>query len=126
LSTSNNSDKANEIKNIDNVAQIVMGKFHSKDLGIYQTIHIQGTLERIRQLMWAQFEACKDPLKKTIILEKIKEIQPYLTAFMDAMKGLIEHKESTTNNKKKRKKLESEQEQQQLSIYHFLVLPSYF
>jgi hypothetical protein len=69
-------------------------------------------LERVRQLMWQQFEACKDPLKKAIILEKIKEIQPYLTAFMDATKGLIEHREVNNNNKKKRKRLESESEQQ--------------
>ena len=66
-------------------------------------------LERIRQLMWAQFEACKDPSKKTMILKEIKEMQPYLTAFMDATKGLIEHKVTA---KKKRKRLESEAEQQ--------------
>lgn len=69
-------------------------------------------LERIRQLMWAQFEACKDPLKKCIILEKIKELEPYLTAFMDATKGLIEHSE-VNNNKKKRKRLESESAEEQ-------------
>ena len=80
-------------------------------------------LERIRQLMWQQFEACKDPLKKTTILKEIKEMQPYLTAFMDATRGLIEHKESTINNKKKKKKRsESEKsesaEQQSLNTTH--------
>jgi len=43
LSRSNTSDKANQIKNIDNVAQIVMDKFNSRDLGIYNTTHLKGT-----------------------------------------------------------------------------------
>jgi hypothetical protein len=46
-------------------------------------------LELIDRLMWECQNACPDPFKKAIILERIAKIQPYLSAYYEATKDVV-------------------------------------
>ena len=78
----------------------------------FESFHLEriSELQEIRRLLWKHHNDCKDPLKKAIILEKIKEIQPYLSAFMEATKDIIEHKKVEEVKKKRKRLQELEQE----------------
>lgn len=43
----------------------------------------------IERLMWDNWKACKDPLKRNQILKDIKELQPYISSYYEATKGVI-------------------------------------
>jgi hypothetical protein len=47
-------------------------------------------LELIQQLMWENYHLEKNPEKKTVILERISKIQPYLSAYYEATKYVAE------------------------------------
>ena len=46
-------------------------------------------LEMIQRLMWQNYNACKLPYQRVIILEKIANIQPYLSSYHDATKEVM-------------------------------------
>jgi hypothetical protein len=48
-------------------------------------------LELIQKLMWKDYHECKDPFKRSCILEKIANIQPYLSAYYESTKDIIEN-----------------------------------
>jgi DNA repair ATPase RecN len=48
------------------------------------------TLNLIQHEMWVQYHNEKEPFKKVQILEKIAELQTYLTAFYDASRYVME------------------------------------
>jgi hypothetical protein len=50
-------------------------------------------LELIQKLMWDDYQKCQDPFKRTCILEKIANIQPYLSAYYEATRDIIGGKE---------------------------------
>lgn len=43
----------------------------------------------IERLMWDNWKECKDPLKRNQILKDIKELQPYISSYYEATKGVI-------------------------------------
>lgn len=49
-------------------------------------------LELIQKLMWDNYHACISPYQKVIILEKIANIQPYLSSYYDATKEVMSKK----------------------------------
>lgn len=67
-----------------------------KRLHFYAATFDDQHLERIETLEWIEQEMIKcsvieqNPLKKTMILEKIANLQPYLSAYCEATKEVIE------------------------------------
>jgi hypothetical protein len=59
------------------------------------------TCELIEELMWENYHMCKNPFKRVIILEKISELQPLISAYYDATRAVLE----------KRREREQHQEQ---------------
>jgi hypothetical protein len=57
-------------------------------------------LELIQKLMWDDYHNCKDPYKRTCILEKIANIQPYLSAYYEATKDVIVKKKQEDDTPK--------------------------
>lgn len=57
-------------------------------------------LELIQKEMWLNYYRCTDPYKKTIILEKIANVQPFLSQCYDATKEIVNNgnKKSYNNN----------------------------
>lgn len=49
--------------------------------------------ELIEKLMWENYEKCKDPFKKVLILEKVITIQPYLSAYYEATEHVMKESE---------------------------------
>jgi hypothetical protein len=47
-------------------------------------------LELVERLMWKEYNDCKDPFKRSCILEKICNIRPYLSAYYETSKDIIE------------------------------------
>lgn len=45
--------------------------------------------ELIEKLMWENYEKCKDPFKKVLILEKAISIQPDLSAYYEATERVM-------------------------------------
>src|SRR4030095_6729173 len=62
------------------------------------------TAELIEELMWENYHRCKSPFKRVIILEKISELQPLISAYYDATRAVLE--------KRKERERESEQQEQ--------------
>ena len=62
----------------------------------FQDQHLEriDQLELIQRLMWQDYKECKDAFKRSCILEKIANIQPYLSSYYEATKDIIEHKEN--------------------------------
>lgn len=56
-------------------------------------------LELIQKLMWQNFHLEQDPYKKNRILKDIAEIQPYLSAYYEATKWVMENKEDRKTNR---------------------------
>jgi hypothetical protein len=48
-------------------------------------------LELINQEYWKLYEATKDTFKKALILEKIAELQTYISPYYDASRYVMEH-----------------------------------
>ena len=48
--------------------------------------------------MWKCYEQEQSPLKKVVILEKIASVQPYLSAYYEAMKMVKRESGSVINN----------------------------
>jgi hypothetical protein len=46
-------------------------------------------LEMIQRLMWQDYFACKSPYQRVIILEKIANIQPYLSSYYEVTKEVM-------------------------------------
>lgn len=57
---------------------------HYANLFTSQHLERIDRLELIEQLMWKCFEEEKSPFKKTIILEKIASVQPYISNYYDS------------------------------------------
>jgi hypothetical protein len=84
------------------------------------------TLNLIQHEMWVQYYKEKEPFKKVQILEKIAELQTYLTEFYDAsryvMEKSIQQKEqdskitSNTVTRKKKKANQDDEQQEDQSI----------
>src|SRR4030095_15005326 len=56
----------------------------------YEDQHLEriDQLELIQELMWQNYHLCKNHFQKTLILEKIANVQPYLSSYYDATKQL--------------------------------------
>lgn len=65
----------------------------------FQDQHLERVeqLELIQKLMWDDYHKCVDPFKRTCILEKIANIQPYLSAYYEATKDVMEHQGKDKN-----------------------------
>jgi hypothetical protein len=52
----------------------------------FEDQHIEriDNMETAKKLMWENYQQCVDPYKRVLILEKIVNIQPYLSAFYDS------------------------------------------
>lgn len=64
---------------------------------LFTTQHLEriDMLELIERLMWKCFEEEKSPFKKTIILEKIANVQPFISNYYDATQFVIQSRMST-------------------------------
>jgi len=63
-------------------------------------------LELINKLMWKHYEEEPSPFRKTIILERIANVQPYISKYYDVTKTLMERRkndEAKENAKRERK-----------------------
>ena len=58
----------------------------------YLELHSEriGELEFIRTEMWRNYHMEKSPYKKVLVLEKIKDIQPFLSAYYEATRYVME------------------------------------
>ena len=45
--------------------------------------------ELILKLMWQDYNACKSPHQRVMMLEKIANLQPYLSAYYDATREVM-------------------------------------
>jgi hypothetical protein len=68
-------------------------------------------LELVQRLMWQDYRNCKDPFKRACILEKIANVQPYVSAYYETTKDVIENS-NITSGTIKRKKLRQIEDQQ--------------
>ena len=66
-------------------------------------------LELIEQLMWKCFEDEKSPFKRTIILEKIASVQPFISNYYDSTQFVLQSRMSTDIIKDKEEFTPSEQ-----------------
>jgi hypothetical protein len=69
-------------------------------------------LRLIESLMWKDVHECNDPFKKAKIKQMIASIQPYLSAYEEATKDIIEYKKIDELKKKKKPIRELESEEQ--------------
>jgi len=63
-------------------------------------------LELINKLMWKHYDEEPSPFRKTIILERIANVQPYISKYYDVTKTLMERRkndEAKENAKRERK-----------------------
>jgi len=63
-------------------------------------------LELINKLMWKHYEEEPSPFRKTIILERIANVQPYISRYYDVTKTLMERRkddEAKENANRERK-----------------------
>ena len=74
--------KKNELKRLHYIAAI---GFESQHLARIDNC------EHIEQLMWKEYFLEKSPFKRVIILEKIKELQPYISTYYDTTRSVIEN-----------------------------------
>ena len=49
-------------------------------------------LEIIQKLMWSEYRACTSPYQRVLILEKIANVQPLLSAYYDATKEIMNNR----------------------------------
>jgi hypothetical protein len=73
-------------------------------------------LELIQKLMWQDYHNCKDPFKRTCILEKIANIQPYLSSYYETTKDIIENSNISSDTvKRKLRRIEEQQLEEELN-----------
>lgn len=68
---------------------------HAANLFTQQHLERIDKLDLIERLMWKCFQEEKSPFKKTIILEKIGNIQPFISSYYDATAFVISHRLKT-------------------------------
>ena len=74
----------------------------------FDSFHLErlNEIQEVRRLLWQNYNECKNPYQKSQILREIRDLQPYLSSYLEATKLLIEHKQiQELGSKKKRKKL---------------------
>ena len=64
--------------------------YHIAKIG-FEDQHLEriSQLELIQRLMWQHYEEEASPFKKTIILERIANVQPYLSRYYDVTKEVV-------------------------------------
>lgn len=62
---------------------------HAANLFTEQHLQRLDKLELIEQLMWKCFQEEKSPFKKTCILEKIANVQPFISNYYDATQFVL-------------------------------------
>lgn len=69
----------------------------------FQDQHIEriDNLEMIQKLMWQNYHQCTNAYQRVIILEKIKEIQPYLSSYYDATREVMSGNNNTNSGNRK-------------------------
>jgi len=73
-------------------------------------------LELVQRLMWQDYQNCKDPFKRSCILEKIANIQPYLSSYYETTKDIIENSNISSDTvKRKLRKIEDEQLEEEVN-----------
>jgi len=57
----------------------------------YEDQHLEriDNLELVLKEMWKNYHLEKNPFKRVLILEKIVNVQPYLSSYYDATKGVM-------------------------------------
>lgn len=68
----------------------------------FQDQHIEriDNLEMIQKLMWQNYHQCTNAFQRVLILEKIKEMQPYLSAYYDATREVMERNIPEANTRR--------------------------
>jgi hypothetical protein len=86
--------------------------YHIAKIG-FTDVHLTAidNLELVQRLMWQDYHNCKDPFKRACILEKIANVQPYVSAYYETTKDVIENS-NITGGTIKRKKLRQIEDQQ--------------
>ena len=71
----------------------------------FQDQHVEriDNLEMIQKLMWQNYHQCTNAYQRVIILEKIKEMQPYLSTYYDATREVMERNVKPTTESAERK-----------------------
>ncbi|MGI0034127.1 MAG: hypothetical protein ACRD97_12780 [Nitrososphaeraceae archaeon] len=59
-------------------------------------------LELINSEMWIQYRREKDPFKQVLILEKIAELQTYISPYYDASRYILEKSITKQENETKK------------------------
>jgi hypothetical protein len=60
------------------------------------------TCELIEKLMWENYNLCQSPFKRVIILEKILNLQPILSAYYDTTRWVLEKRRERQWEKQER------------------------
>jgi hypothetical protein len=65
--------------------------YHIAKIG-FQDQHLEriSQLELINKLMWKHYDEEPSPFRKTLILEKIANVQPFISKYYDVTKSLME------------------------------------
>ena len=72
--------------------------YHIAKIG-FQDQHLEriDNCELIEKLMWENYNECKEPFKRVLILEKILGIQPYLSSYYEATTDVIKESDLMKN-----------------------------
>jgi len=64
--------------------------YHIAKIG-FEDQHLEriDTLELIQKEMWKNYHECNNPFQKVMILEKIVNVQPYLSSYYESTKEVI-------------------------------------
>ena len=82
--------KSNELKRLHNIAAIGFEQQHLERID---------TCELMAQLHWQNYHLEKNPYKKSMILREIRELQPYISAYYDATRKVIQKSEPQPEQK---------------------------
>ena len=76
----------------------------------FQDQHIEriDNLELIHKLMWKEYHLCTSAYQRAQILKDIRDMQPYLSAYYDATRDVMEKSSSTEPPKQPEKIIEKE------------------
>jgi len=76
----------------------------------FQDQHIEriDNLELIHKLMWKEYHLCQSAYQRAQILKDIRDMQPYLSAYYDATRDVMEKSSSTEPPKQPEKIIEKE------------------
>lgn len=64
---------------------------HIAALG-FESQHLEriDSCELIEKLMWENYHLCKSPFQRVLILEKIANLQPYISSYYDITRSIME------------------------------------